>query len=103
MGHWIKYGTVYDIEGLQETMIGFLGELTFREAYNRTGKILNITVSPASIHEQTRLLNYITAPNCLIWSAVCASCSLPGVFPSSSVYEKTQRQMKFMNGIMMNQ
>lgn len=59
LGHWIKFGTVYDIEGLQETMIGFLGELTFREAYNRTGKILNITVSPASIHEQTRLLNYI--------------------------------------------
>ncbi|CCG23488.1 patatin-like phospholipase [Candida orthopsilosis Co 90-125] len=109
LGHWIKYGTVYDIEGLQETMIGFLGELTFREAYNRTGKILNITVSPASIHEQTRLLNYITAPNCLIWSAVCASCSLPGVFPSSSVYEKNPKtneihewnndeSMKFMDG-----
>lgn len=109
LGHWIKFGTVYDIEGLQETMIGFLGELTFREAYNRTGKILNITVSPASIHEQTRLLNYITAPNCLIWSAVCASCSLPGVFPSSSVYEKNPKtnevhewnndeSMKFMDG-----
>ena len=109
LGHWIKYGTVYDIEGLQETMISFLGELTFREAYNRTGKILNITVSPASIHEQTRLLNYITAPNCLIWSAVCASCSLPGVFPLSSVYEKNPKtnevhewnndeSMKFMDG-----
>ncbi|KAI5967350.1 TGL5 [Candida margitis] len=109
LGHLIKYGTVYDIEGLQDTMIGFLGELTFREAYNRTGKILNITVSPASIHEQTRLLNYITAPNCLIWSAVCASCSLPGVFPSSSVYEKNPKtnevhewnndeSMKFMDG-----
>lgn len=83
--------------------------MTFREAYNRTGKILNITVSPASIHEQTRLLNYITAPNCLIWSAVCASCSLPGVFPSSSVYEKNPKtnevhewnndeSMKFMDG-----
>ena len=88
LGHWIKYGTIFDIEGLQDTMIGFLGDLTFREAYNRTGKILNITVSPASVHEQTRLLNYLTAPNCLIWSAVCASCSVPGIFPSCSVYEK---------------
>ena len=91
LGHWIKYGTIFDIEGLQDTMIGFLGDLTFREAYNRTGKILNITVSPASVHEQTRLLNYLTAPNCLIWSAVCASCSVPGIFPSSSVYEKNPK------------
>ncbi|CAI5758495.1 unnamed protein product [Candida verbasci] len=109
LGHLIKYGTIFDIEGLQDTMIDFLGDLTFREAYNRTGKILNITVSPASIHEQTRLLNYLTAPNCLIWSAVCASCSLPGVFPSSSVYEKNPKtneihewnndeSMKYMDG-----
>ena len=91
LGHWIKYGTIFDIEGLQDTMIGFLGDLTFREAYNRTGKILNITVSPASVHEQTRLLNYLTAPNCLIWSAVCASCSVPGIFPSCSVYEKNPK------------
>ncbi|KAL6450802.1 TGL4 Triacylglycerol lipase 4 [Candida maltosa Xu316] len=91
LGHLIKYGTIFDIEGLQDTMITFLGDLTFREAYNRTGKILNITVSPASIHEQTRLLNYLTAPNCLIWSAVCASCSVPGIFPSCSVYEKNPK------------
>ncbi|RCK54546.1 Lipase 4 [Candida viswanathii] len=109
LGHLIKYGTIFDIEGLQDTMIGFLGDLTFREAYNRTGKILNITVSPASIHEQTRLLNYLTAPNCLIWSAVCASCSVPGIFPSCSVYEKNPKtneihewnndeSMKFVDG-----
>ncbi|MCP8719579.1 MAG: DUF3336 domain-containing protein [Asgard group archaeon] len=109
LGHLIKYGTIFDIEGLQDTMLGFLGDLTFREAYNRTGKILNITVSPASIHEQTRLLNYLTAPNCLIWSAVCASCSVPGIFPSCSVYEKNPKtneihewnndeSMKFVDG-----
>lgn len=90
-GHLLKYGTLFDIDGLQETMVDFVGDLTFREAYNRTGKILNITVSPASAHEQTRLLNYLTAPNCLIWSAVCASCSLPGFFPSTSIYEKNPR------------
>ena len=89
--HFIKYGTLYDMTGLKQTMIGFLGDLTFREAYNRTGKILNITVSPASIHELTRLLNYLTAPNCLVWSAVCASCSLPGVFPSTTIYEKNPK------------
>lgn len=91
ISHFLKYGTFFDIEGLQETMINFVGDLTFREAYNRTGKILNMSVSPASLHEQTRLLNYLTAPNCLIWSAVCASCSLPGIFPSTSIYEKNPR------------
>lgn len=91
ISHFLKFGTFFDISGLQETMYNFVGELTFREAYNRTGKILNITVSPASIHEQTRLLNYLTAPHCLVWSAVCASCSLPGIFPSNTIYEKNPR------------
>lgn len=91
LSHFLKYGTLYDMSGLKETMINFVGDLTFREAYNRTGKILNITVSPASIHEQTRLLNYLTAPNCLIWSVVCASCSLPGIFPSTTIFEKNPK------------
>lgn len=91
LSHFLKYGTLYDMSGLKETMIRFVGDLTFKEAYNRTGKILNVTVSPASIHEQTRLLNYLTAPNCLIWSVVCASCSLPGVFPSTTIFEKNPK------------
>lgn len=94
VGHFLKYGTFFKMEGLKRTIKGFVGDLTFREAYNRTGKILNITVSPAAMHDQTRLLNYLTAPNCLIWSAVCASCSLPGVFPSTSIYEKNPRTNK---------
>ncbi|EDO15629.1 hypothetical protein Kpol_489p10 [Vanderwaltozyma polyspora DSM 70294] len=86
-----KSGTWFDNQHLVNTMIMFLGDLTFREAYNRTGKILNITVSPASLFEQPRLLNNLTAPNVLIWSAVCASCSLPGIFPSTNLYEKDPR------------
>lgn len=91
IAHFLKYGTFFEIEGLQETMEGFVGDLTFREAYNRTGKILNVTVSPASMHEQTRLLNYLTAPHCLVWLAICASCSLPTIFPSTCIYEKNPR------------
>ncbi|ODQ81034.1 hypothetical protein BABINDRAFT_20442, partial [Babjeviella inositovora NRRL Y-12698] len=91
LSRFLKYGTWFDSGHLQLTMYEFLGDLTFRESYNRTGRILNITVSPASIHEQPRLLNYLTAPSVLIWSAVCASCSLPGVFASSTIYEKVPR------------
>ncbi|KAG7799147.1 hypothetical protein KL929_001224 [Ogataea haglerorum] len=85
----LKYGTWFDNSHLRATMREILGDLTFRGAYNRTGRILNITVSPVSVHEQPTLLNYLTAPNVLIWSAVCASCSLPGIFPSSEIYEKS--------------
>ncbi|CCE63878.1 hypothetical protein TPHA_0G00420 [Tetrapisispora phaffii CBS 4417] len=88
ISRFFKNGTWFSNQHLIHTMKEFLGDLTFREAYNRTGKILNITVSPASIFEQPRLLNNLTAPNVMIWSAVCASCSLPGIFPSSQLYEK---------------
>lgn len=97
---FFKDGTWFNNKHLVNTMIEFLGDLTFREAYNRTGKILNITVSPASYFEQPRLLNNLTAPNVLIWSAVCASCSLPGIFPSSPLFEKDPmtNEMREWNG-----
>ncbi|CAD6645484.1 HN1_G0038440.mRNA.1.CDS.1 [Saccharomyces cerevisiae] len=88
ISRFCQNGTWFNNQPLVNTMLSFLGNLTFREAYNKTGKILNITVSPASIYEQPKLLNNLTAPNVLIWSAVCASCSLPGVFPSTPLFEK---------------
>lgn len=94
VSRFFKNGTWFNNKHLVNTMISFLGDLTFRQAYNRTGKILNITVSPASLFEQPRLLNNLTAPNVLIWSAVCASCSLPGIFPSSPLYEKDPKTGK---------
>jgi TAG lipase / steryl ester hydrolase / phospholipase A2 / LPA acyltransferase len=49
---------------------------------------LNITVSSASVYELPRLLNYLTAPNVLIWSAIAASCSVPFIFSSSEILAK---------------
>lgn len=88
LSRFLKYGVWFDSKYLQQTMKTFLGNMTFREAFNKTGRILNITVSSATIHDQPTLLNYLTAPNVLIRSAVCASCSLPIVFASSTIYEK---------------
>ena len=45
------------------------------------GRIVNITVSPGGLNQQPRLLNYLTTPHLLVWSAVLASCSVPGLFP----------------------
>jgi TAG lipase/steryl ester hydrolase/phospholipase A2/LPA acyltransferase len=62
--------------------------MTFQEAYNRTRRILNICVSSASVYELPRLLNYVTAPNVMIWSAVAASCSVPLVFSATQLLVK---------------
>jgi predicted acylesterase/phospholipase RssA len=45
------------------------GSLTFMEAYERTGRILNISVISYDPHSPPKVLNYITAPDCVIWSA----------------------------------
>ena len=81
-GSWI------DIKHLTRVMHDLLGDMTFQEAYNRTRRILNICVSSASVYELPRLLNYVTAPNVMIWSAVAASCSVPFVFSSAQLLVK---------------
>ncbi|KAF9485321.1 patatin-domain-containing protein [Pholiota conissans] len=55
------------------------GSMTFKEAYTRTGRILNISVIPADRHSPTKLLNYMTAPDTVIWSAILASAAVPGI------------------------
>ncbi|WAQ90145.1 hypothetical protein PtA15_12A131 [Puccinia triticina] len=55
------------------------GSMTFLEAYERTGRILNVSVIPHDVHSPTTLLNYTTAPNCVIFSAILASAAVPMV------------------------
>jgi len=74
-----KKGILYDIRHLTSCMRNNLGDITFAEAYECTRRIINITVAPLRGSE-TVLLNYLTAPNVLIWSAVGASCALPVIF-----------------------
>ncbi|KAK0750321.1 acyl transferase/acyl hydrolase/lysophospholipase [Schizothecium vesticola] len=81
-------GAWADISNLTRVMRHWLGDLTFQEAYNRTRRICNICVSSAGIYELPRLLNYVTAPNVMIWSAVAASCSVPLVFQAAPLLVK---------------
>eukprot|EP01137_Pigoraptor_chileana_P007253 Opistho-2@52583 len=76
----IKHGVICDIVLLEECCRANIGDITFQEAYNRTKRILNITVNSTKQFEMPRLLNYLTAPNVVIWSAACASCALTGLF-----------------------
>jgi len=70
-----------DVEYIEEAIERFIPDLTFQEAFLRTGRHINISVAPYERHQTTRLLNAITSPNVLIRSAVMASTAIPGVFP----------------------
>ena len=63
-------GALFDNQVLKAALRENIGDVTFQEAYNRTRRILNITVSTSGTFEMPRLLNYLTAPNVLVWSAV---------------------------------
>lgn len=65
------------------------GSMTFREAYERTGRILNVSCVPADPHSPTILANYLTSPDCVIWSAVLASAAVPGILNPVVLLMKT--------------
>jgi hypothetical protein len=52
------------------------------------GRILNIAVCAADTNEPPRLLNYLTAPNVVVWSAVACSSAFPGLFQPQDLLAK---------------
>ncbi|RHZ45277.1 hypothetical protein Glove_682g52 [Diversispora epigaea] len=85
---FFKQGVFFDVEILRDCMQRNIPDMTFLEAFRRTRRILNITVTSSTKFEMQGLLNYLTAPNVLIWSAVAASCSVPFIYSSSPLLEK---------------
>jgi predicted acylesterase/phospholipase RssA len=60
---FLSHKALFDTETLRNSVRQNLGDVTFLEAYNRTRRILNITVSSNTMYEMPRLLNYLTSPN----------------------------------------
>ncbi|KAJ2820845.1 hypothetical protein GGI24_004368, partial [Coemansia furcata] len=89
---WAKWGHYFDAVGwAARAQVFTRGNLTFAEAFARTGKILNISCTPLGRrHSAPRLLNYVTAPDVLVWSAVLASAALPGALPPMVLLMKTR-------------
>ena len=73
MKRFVKEGYFLDVNVLEECVRANVGDLTFEEAYARTKRVLNITVATSGRGGVPNLLNYLTAPNVLIWSAAIAS------------------------------
>ena len=78
---FFKEGHLMDVNVLKHFARVNIGDITFEEAYKKTGLILNITVVHSSSFDSYRLLNYLTAPHVLVWSAAVASSAVPYVFP----------------------
>lgn len=62
-----------------------------QEAFVKTGRILNIIVHAKRKHEVPVLLNYLTAPDVVIWSAASASCAVPGIYDAVTLLVKDSK------------
>lgn len=70
-----------DAETLRILLDETIPNLTFQEAFEKTGRMISVTIAPLEEHQTSRLMNAITSPNVFIRSAVTASCAVPGLFP----------------------
>jgi len=82
-------GAWLDPEKLYEVLLHNCGPATFAEAYARSGRALNISVSPTRLRQKPRLLTHLTAPNVLIARAALASSALPGLFPPVVLHKRS--------------
>lgn len=72
---------IMDPAQLRRAIAKNVRDLCFDEAYKLSGRIVNITVSPAGANQPPRLLNYLTFPYLYLREAVLASCAVPLIFP----------------------
>lgn len=86
---FIKGESILETEHLKVMMRETIGDLTFKEVHDRFKWCLNITVTNAGKTDEARLLNYLTSPNVVIWSAVAASTAIPRFFDSVELMIKT--------------
>jgi len=64
-------------------------DMSFREAWQHSGRAVNIPVSAEGRHAEGRLLNHCTSPNVLVRSAVRASCAAPFLMPPVELLART--------------
>ena len=98
--NYIKNGSMRDNEDYRQMAEDFMRsdikDITFMEAFQKTGKVLNISCSvDGNKVYPGRQLNYITAPNCIISSAVVASAAVPVLLrPQPLLYKEADGCIK---------
>lgn len=91
VAHYVRTGALHDIAFFQRRLRAILGDITFQDAFDRSGgRILCVAVCATRPGERPRLLNYLTAPHAVIWSAVAASCAFPALFAPQPLLAKSR-------------
>jgi NTE family protein len=65
--------------------------MTILDAFEKTGRYINISVAPWKIMQRSRLLNAITSPKALLNGDVLASCAIPGLFPAVTLMARNSK------------
>ncbi len=73
---------------LEDSMAKFIPEITFEEAFEKTHRAINITISPARMNHESRMLNATSSPNVYVRKGVLASTAVPGLFPPVTLVAK---------------
>ncbi|EIE18504.1 patatin-domain-containing protein [Coccomyxa subellipsoidea C-169] len=89
--HFVRHGTLQDATVLSRRLNRLLGNATFLEAFQHSGRILNVAVCPADTNEPPRVLNYLTAPHVYVWSAVSCSSAFPLLFAPQNLFGRNQQ------------
>lgn len=77
----LQGGGIADVQALKKFLRENLGEYTFEEAFAKTGRHINIAIAPFDGSQSARIMNELTSPYLLMWSAALASCAVPVLFP----------------------
>lgn len=92
LGQWLMGSPGrFTAEDTERLIAAAIPDLTFAEAYARTGRQVSITVAPSEPHQRSRLLNAVSSPNVYLRSAAMASCAIPGLFPPVMLRAKNER------------
>ncbi|MCH9693044.1 MAG: DUF3336 domain-containing protein [Gammaproteobacteria bacterium] len=85
---------VTPIEDVQEALNRLIPDVTFQEAFECTGRHLNVSIAAAEKHQTSRLMNAITTPNVYVREAVMASAAVPGFYPPVALAAKNDAGKK---------
>ena len=98
--YWLQNRLLVDSNDFKRCCDYYYGDITFEEAFQKTGKHVCITVSASRAESgagggaQRLLLNHISTPHVTLASAVAASCALPGVMAPAKLITKNSNNGK---------